>query len=85
MQRLQRIGKPLEPTLDVADGSVDADDLAKRLRSLPLPEAPAHPVLTPRPTVLDGERYGLVIDANLSRLVRTSDDARWPIDDQKNG
>jgi hypothetical protein len=41
MQRLQRIGKPLEPTLDVADGSVDADDLAKRLRSLPLPEGPA--------------------------------------------
>src|SRR5438309_9221552 len=30
MQRLQRIGKPVEPTLEVADGSVNAEDLGKR-------------------------------------------------------
>jgi hypothetical protein len=67
MRRLQRIGQPLEPTFEVADGSVGADELAKRLRSLPLPERPARLLLTPRPIALDGERYGLEIDANLAR------------------
>jgi hypothetical protein len=68
MQRLQRISKPNEPTLEVADGTVDADDLAKRLRSMPIPEGPGSHLLTPRPLALDGEHYGLEIDANLSRF-----------------
>jgi hypothetical protein len=67
MQRLQRIGKPVEPTLEVADGSVNAEDVGKRLGSLRLPDGPASSLLTPRPIVLDGERYGLEIDANVGR------------------
>jgi hypothetical protein len=67
MRRLQRLGKPLEPTLEVTDDSVAADDARQWLHSLPLPVAPAVSVLTPRPISLDGERYGLEIDSDRTR------------------
>jgi hypothetical protein len=65
--RLESLGKPVEPTLEVTDGHVNAHALAERLDSLPFAPFPAKSLLRARPIALDGERYRLEIDADMNR------------------
>jgi hypothetical protein len=67
MRRLQRLGQPLRPSLEVADAIVDAAQLDVLMDASPPLKTPTQTMLNPRSLTLDGERYTIEIDGGARR------------------
>jgi len=67
MRRLQRLGNPLRPSLEVADAVIDAAKLDPLMDARPPLKIPTQAMLNPRSVTLDRERYTLEIDAGARR------------------
>lgn len=62
VRRLQLLGQPLAPTVDVTDANLSVEMIADWLDRLPALESLSESVKRGRALHLDGERYGVEID-----------------------
>jgi hypothetical protein len=69
MLRLQNLGEPLRPLLEVADAIIEASKLDPMMEAVPPLRIPTQTMLNPPSLTLDGEHYAVEVDAGSRRWV----------------